>query len=200
MSRVAVGLFEWVQRAPFYVDVHRAAVGHLPPGSGATWLDVGCGPGLVARLAAAHGYRATGVDVDPGMVAAARRHDPEARADYVLGGLDELPEADVVSAASLLAVVPDVPAAVRQLWEAVRPGGALLVIETTSDMTPAVVRAALRRRHVEGRAVLRRWAGTRRGRAVDHRHLLELPESSVEHHLLLEGLVAAWILWKSSMS
>ena len=61
---IAPALFTWLQGADFYRELHREAVEALPRGSGETWLDVGTGPGLVARLAAANGYRATGIDAD----------------------------------------------------------------------------------------------------------------------------------------
>jgi ubiquinone/menaquinone biosynthesis C-methylase UbiE len=65
-------LFSWLQGADFYRDLHRQAVACLPHGAGSQWIDMGCGPGLVARLAAARGYAATGVDSSAGMVRAAR--------------------------------------------------------------------------------------------------------------------------------
>jgi 2-polyprenyl-3-methyl-5-hydroxy-6-metoxy-1,4-benzoquinol methylase len=70
---IGATLFVWLQGAGFYRDVHQQAVDILPQGNGKTWLDVGCGPGLVARQAAARGYDATGVDADGNMVRAAKR-------------------------------------------------------------------------------------------------------------------------------
>ena len=52
MSMAAAALFAWVQSAPGYRRVHDDAVGLLGPGDGRAWLDAGCGPGLVTRLAA----------------------------------------------------------------------------------------------------------------------------------------------------
>lgn len=68
MSAFSAALFSRLQAAEFYSALHQQAVELLPRGEGRTWLDVGCGPGLVARCAAAHGYRARGVDTDPAMV------------------------------------------------------------------------------------------------------------------------------------
>jgi hypothetical protein len=50
---------------------------------------------------------------------------------------------DVVTAASLLAVVPDPVVALHQLWSCVAPTGTLLVIETSQQMTPASARRIL---------------------------------------------------------
>jgi SAM-dependent methyltransferase len=47
-------------------------------GAGRELLDVGCGTGRDARYWTAHGYRVTGLDSSPQMVAHARTHCPEA--------------------------------------------------------------------------------------------------------------------------
>jgi 2-polyprenyl-3-methyl-5-hydroxy-6-metoxy-1,4-benzoquinol methylase len=73
MSLASAAFLAWVQGAAFYQDVHAAAVDLLPRGEGKTWLDVGCGPGLVTRLASRRGYRALGVDRDAATIWAARR-------------------------------------------------------------------------------------------------------------------------------
>ena len=70
---LAATLFTWLQGADFYRDLHRQAVDSLPEGNGKRWIDIGCGPGLVTRLAVARGYAATGIDTSAGMVKAARR-------------------------------------------------------------------------------------------------------------------------------
>ena len=128
-------LFTWLQGADFYFDLHKQAVDFLPAGHGETWLDIGSGPGLVTRLAAERGWRATGIDTDPQMVAAAKRiarwkHSP---AEFQMGDFTTLPAefAQVVSAASLLAVLPDREAGLRSLWHLLRPGGFLLIVEPT---------------------------------------------------------------------
>ncbi len=99
---IGPALFGWLHGADFYRATHAEAVALLPTGQGRTWLDVGCGPGLVARLAAARGYTARGVDAAPGMIRKARRiaraHGPAI--EYTIATLDSLPaaSADVVSA------------------------------------------------------------------------------------------------------
>ena len=77
MSQLAARFFNYVQGAEFYRDLHQQAVSLLPPGSGSLWLDVGCGPGLLTRLAAEHGYQATGFDIDPTMIAQAKKNSPD---------------------------------------------------------------------------------------------------------------------------
>lgn len=56
--------------------VERVLLGRLAPG--ATILDVGCGTGYLASKLADRGFRTTGVDGSPAMVACARRNAPQA--------------------------------------------------------------------------------------------------------------------------
>ena len=128
-------LLSWPQGAGFYSQLHQQAVELLPRGNGETWLDVGSGPGLVSRLAAQRGYQVTGLDPDAASIQAAR----------LLTGIQGLPiafrvgerkplppaSAEVVSAGSLLAVLPDWEEGLKSLWKAVHPGGSLLAIEPT---------------------------------------------------------------------
>lgn len=61
-------------------------------GPGAAVADVGCGPGRVASLLAAHGVGVTGVDVSPAMLEHARAAHPGIR--FEEGRLDQLPFPD----------------------------------------------------------------------------------------------------------
>jgi 2-polyprenyl-3-methyl-5-hydroxy-6-metoxy-1,4-benzoquinol methylase len=199
MSWLSAQFFSWVQGAPFYEDVHDAAVRLLPPGGGKTWLDVGCGPGLVARLASRHGYRVTGIDCDEEMIAAARRltGGDDCRFEVTrLEGASERYTGDVVSAASLLIVLPDARRGVEWLWSCVRPGGTLLIVETTKAMTPETSKVAEKAIRRGRRAALRIWASARNGRAVDPEIFETVAAGSRERHPLLSGLVEAWILRK----
>jgi ubiquinone/menaquinone biosynthesis C-methylase UbiE len=201
-------LFRWVQGAAFYEDVHAAAVALLQRGEGLSWLDVGTGPGLVARLAARRGYDALGIDRDPAMIRAARALAPAvtspARCRFEVADLAAVEAscaaADVVSAASLLIVVPEPQGALAQLWGRVRPGGALLVVETTPEMTPARAAEIAPRTRRGRRAVLAVWARARSGRAIaaDLVPGFAPPDLATrERHPLLEGLVEAWVLRKA---
>ena len=205
MGALSALFFARVQAASFYRQLHREAVQLLPPGEGRTWLDVGCGPGLVARLAVERGYRATGIDIDPAMV---RRATLEARRNassawFETASLAHLAErtrkADVVSAASLLAVIEDRPAAVRQLLQGVAQGGSLLLIEPSEKMT-ARAAADLRSRNALGRGawVLSLWARTRVPRRAVGWDSTRVDGYDTQCHALLEGLVQAWTIRRSS--
>ena len=200
MSCFSARLFAWLQGADFYEGLHRAAVEQLSPGHGKTWLDVGCGPGLLTRLAAARGYASVGIDLDHHMIRIARRlaareasHATFRTGDVLQPGASQR-QADVVSAASLLAVVKDTSAALDQLIRCLRPGGKLLIVEPTAQLT---VQAA--KRLSDDGALghrswgLRMWARAREGKTIDPQLFCSLPHE-VERIDLLHGLVAAWVV------
>jgi ubiquinone/menaquinone biosynthesis C-methylase UbiE len=194
-------LFTWLQGADFYFDLHQQAVESLPAGNGETWLDIGSGPGLVARLAAEKGYRALGIDTDPQMVAAAKwiarwKHSP---AEFQTGDFTSLPaeSAQVVSAASLLAVLPDREAGLRSLWHLPRPEGFLLIVEPTHQMNSENANRAIQNGLPKKRiAGLRIWANARQGNIVDPAIYETLDAESIRFVPLLQGLAGAWVIQK----
>ena len=197
MSRASAWFFERVQQAHFYQELHRQAVSLLPPAqAGQRWFDVGCGPGLLAHLAQARGYQATGFDVDAAMLARAQRSRRSA-AQFRQASLQTLAsdhgQAQVVSAASLLYVVPDAALALAQLLAAVAPGGVLLVVETS----PAMAAASRPAPHAQGPGAwaLPLWAWTRRHRpAVEVAQLCPPGWWVAQRAPLLEGWVHALVL------
>ncbi|MFQ5456066.1 MAG: class I SAM-dependent methyltransferase [Nitrospirota bacterium] len=194
-------LFTWMQGAHFYQELHREAVETVPSGEGKRWVDVGCGPGLVSRIAVARGYKVTGIDMDPRMIKAAKhigRHQ-KSPAMFEVGNVFSLPEniADVVSAASLLAVIDDKHRCLQSLWGCVRQGGYLLIIEPTEKMNPdhakRIIGSNLSSKRIQG---LKLWAAARKNRAVDPEIFKSLQSKSLKYVELLEGLVGAWLLAK----
>ncbi|MFF4244819.1 class I SAM-dependent methyltransferase [Streptomyces sp. NPDC001822] len=115
-------------------DVHGEAAfcdALLKPGSRV--LDAGCGTGRIAIRLAELGHHCTGVDLDPSMLAVARRRAPGQ--DWLLGDLARLdalelkPGFDLVLAAGnvIPLLAPGTESAViRQLAAALRPGGLLV--------------------------------------------------------------------------
>jgi 2-polyprenyl-3-methyl-5-hydroxy-6-metoxy-1,4-benzoquinol methylase len=200
MGALAARFFSYVQGADFYRDLHREAIAFLPPGGGRTWIYVGCGPGLVAQLAHQHGYSAMGVDLDTAMIDQARRRfASQVGLKFTVAGLDDVAtrhdRADVISAASLLIVLPDRRAGMAKLLNALSPAGVLLVVETTELMASALAsRVAEKVAKGRRRWVLWLWIQVRRrSRPVDVAGLC--PQGYVaESHPLLAGLVTAWII------
>lgn len=201
MNGPGVKLFTWLQGAEFYKNLHHEAVAKLPAGEGKKWIDVGCGPGLLTRLAATKGYDAVGIDRDPSMTREAEKiaWNKNSSARFEVGDVFNLPpqSADVVSASSLLATLNDKISGFRALFGAVKPGGTLLVIEPTERMTPhavdTLIRDGLQGKRISG---LRLWARARQGRAVDPEILNVSGAGEVIFTPLLLGLVGAWLIRK----
>ena len=93
-------------------------------------LDVGCGTGvLTEELARRTRGEATGLDIDPAMVAFAREHAPHVRFEH--GDALDMPypdaHFDVVACHFLLLWVADAERAVREMARVTRPGGCVLI-------------------------------------------------------------------------
>ena len=198
MGYASARLFEWLQGAGFYVNLHLEAVAGLPSGVGGKGVDVGCGPGVLTRLAAAKGYNAVGIDMDPYMVSAAMKiaKAENSSAVFEVGDVFRIPaqSADVVSASSLLATLDDKVGGFQALLGAVRPGGSLLIVEPTDRMTAQAVNVLIENgfggRRING---LRMWARARQGNAVDPEIFKTAEAKEVAFTPLLGGLVGAWL-------
>ena len=98
---------------------------------GAALLDAGCGTGQFAIAFAERGCRVTGVDLSPAMIERARGHAAErgVAVTWRVGDLTRLDDAyaayHAIHARVSLQFVPDLPAALRELRRALRPGGRL---------------------------------------------------------------------------
>jgi ubiquinone/menaquinone biosynthesis C-methylase UbiE len=132
----SAGKFEEV--ADSIHDMHVALVDALDPQPGEHVLDVGCGAGHLAELAAGAGARVTGIDLSPRLieVAKARAQAGGYEIDYRVGDAENLDVEDgsfdkVVSSVAMI-FAPDHEAAARELARVTRPGGRL----TFSAWTP----------------------------------------------------------------
>jgi len=152
-------------------------------GPGARLLDVGCGLGASARLAAAeYGLRVDALDASPAVVARAAAKASEARVHWTIGTLPELPFEDATFDAVLAECVlstMDRAAALSELARVTRPGGTLLLsdVEAMGVAIPRlghrIVGAALcitdawrpgemdKRLEAAGYSVVRRWDRSR---------------------------------------
>ncbi|GAA4609157.1 SAM-dependent methyltransferase [Actinoplanes octamycinicus] len=117
----------------------------LGVGAGARCLDAGCGPGETMRglkdRVGPHGT-VTGLDLDTGMAAAAESYTGCRVLIHDVTKDEPIPGGpyDLVYARLLLFHTPDQVAALRRLWQAVAPGGHLLVqdydLRTVGVMPP----------------------------------------------------------------
>ncbi|MGB5374993.1 MAG: methyltransferase domain-containing protein [Polyangiales bacterium] len=114
--------------APWTPRVVAAAA--LQPGQRV--VDVACGTGVLAMeaaLATSPGGHTVGVDLNPGMLAVAKRKAPQI--DWLEAPAESLPfEAETFDAAVSqfgLMFFEDKPAAIAEMWRVIRPGGRLAI-------------------------------------------------------------------------
>jgi SAM-dependent methyltransferase len=104
----------------------------LPAGS-ADVLDLGCGTGSLALLAAEQGHRVTAVDRSVRMVALAREKLAGTGSGVLVGDAVRPPVApagfDAVLVRHVLWALPDPAAALRKWARLLRPGGRLVLVE-----------------------------------------------------------------------
>jgi ubiquinone/menaquinone biosynthesis C-methylase UbiE len=114
-----------------------AVLQRLAPGDDTRLLDVGCGIGGPARLAASYGATVTGIDLTPEFVAAAttltERVGLSELAQFVPTDGEELPfQPGDFNAALLMHVgmnVPDKPALFAEVHRVLEPGGVFVLYE-----------------------------------------------------------------------
>ncbi|MFC4036044.1 methyltransferase domain-containing protein [Streptomyces polygonati] len=120
-------------RDPLVRDAWAVRLRSWLPGRASDVLDLGCGTGSLALLAAEQGHRVTAVDLSPRMVEAARRKLAGTSARILIGDAARPPVApgafDVVLVRHVLWTLSDPAAALRQWAGLLRPGGRLVLVE-----------------------------------------------------------------------
>lgn len=110
-------------------DIHELVAERLDPQPGDRWLDLACGTGAVAELAAARGASVTGVDLAPVLIETAQQRAQELglEIDYRVGDAERLELADgsydKVSSTCGIMFTPDHEASARELARVTAPGG-----------------------------------------------------------------------------
>jgi SAM-dependent methyltransferase len=114
------------------IDLQARVIDLAAPAPGATVADVGCGNGAYLAELARRGFagRVLGLDLSPGMLAAARDRSP-GYAALLAADATALPlpdgAADLTLAMHMLYHVPDPSQAVRELRRVTRPGGRVVI-------------------------------------------------------------------------
>jgi SAM-dependent methyltransferase len=120
-------------------DIHERVIERLAPGPGMKWLDLACGTGAVAELAAEKGADVTGVDLAPALIETAKERAGERGLDidYRVGDCENLEfddgAFDVVSSTCGVMFAPDHEATARELARVVKPGGRIGLANWTPE-------------------------------------------------------------------
>jgi SAM-dependent methyltransferase len=118
-------------------DIHELVLERLDPQPGEEVLDLACGTGAFAELAAARGARVTGVDLAPALIETARERAAEQGLDidYRVGDAEALDLADAsfdaVGSTCGIMFAPDHAASARELARITRPGGRIALANWT---------------------------------------------------------------------
>lgn len=110
-------------------DVHQAVADALEPHEGQRWLDVACGTGRVAEIAALNGASVVGIDLAPALIDVAKRRAQERglTIEYRVGDAESLdvPDAsfDAVSSSFGVMFAPSQETAAAELARVTKPGG-----------------------------------------------------------------------------
>ena len=136
MMDTAIGLTLVAGRNQLYETLADRA-GITAPATGVTLVDVGCGPGSAARVAARRGATVIGIDPSPAMRRLGRLFTPAALAvQYEVGSAEHLPIPDAsvefVWAIGSAHHWSDVPAGLRECRRVLAPDGRLLVVEAST--------------------------------------------------------------------
>jgi len=127
---------------------YHAAFERAGVSAGMQLLDVGCGAGLAAMLAAARGSNVTGIDAAEAMLEIARSRVPAA--EFYVGDIQQLPFADsrfdLVTGFNAFQYAADPACALGEARRVTRPGGHVIVMTwgRPEGMQAAQLIAALR--------------------------------------------------------
>ena len=120
-------------------DLHELVIDRLAPAEGVTWLDLACGTGAMAELAAKRGADVTGIDLAPALIETAKERAQQQSLDieYRVGDCENLdvPDAsfDVVSSTCGVMFAPDHEATAQELGRIVKPGGRIGLANWTPE-------------------------------------------------------------------
>jgi SAM-dependent methyltransferase len=120
-------------------DLHRAVIEHLEPQPGQRLLDLACGTGAAAELAATTGAEVVGVDIAPALIEQAKERAAERGldTDYRVGDAEalELEDAsfDFVTSTCGVMFAPDHEAVARELARVTKQDGRIALACWTPD-------------------------------------------------------------------
>ena len=194
-------LFWYLQSQAFYQRIHKSAVeaADLQVSKEMKWADVGCGIGLMSRMAYAHGYRdISSYDLDHGMIKWAkfinRKNTVLKYTQKDVMALEK--KFDVISATSLLSVVPERSEVLEKLISLLKnEDSKLILIEPTEKMhVKNVWELVGNLKELYYYKMLFIWAKARQGKAVDETIFKDV--KNISHKYLFNDMVRITIIGK----
>ncbi|NRB15970.1 MAG: class I SAM-dependent methyltransferase [Rhizobiales bacterium] len=136
----APDLFARLNRFQWYGGTLRNMIANLNLPANAELLEIGCGPGGLARDLASAGYRVTGIDSSSSMVQRAEQNQPASNAvQFLQADALNMPiqneKYDVVIAASLLNVVKNKQKLISEMMRVTKVNGIIMVVFPTPRFT-----------------------------------------------------------------
>lgn len=122
---------DWSERAEVLMHaLYGTVLDRLGVGQDVSMLDVGCGAGVAAAIAASRGTRVSGLDATPALIAFARMRAPAAR--FQVGDMERLPYPDdtfdVVTSFNAFQYAADPLNAVVEARRVARAGGRVAMV------------------------------------------------------------------------
>jgi SAM-dependent methyltransferase len=140
---------DWADvQEPFMRPLYEAVFARAGVKPGSRYLDVGCGAGLAAQLAAQMGARVCGIDAAEGMLAVARKRTPAG--DFRLGDIEALPfpdrSFDLVTGFNAFQFAGDPENALMQARRVAAPAGTVVIVvwDKPEGMGAALLVSALK--------------------------------------------------------
>jgi SAM-dependent methyltransferase len=131
-------------------DIHQAVIERLAPQPGQRLLDLACGTGAVAELAATTGAEVVGVDIAPALIEQAKERAAERGLDidYRVGDAEALDfqdgSFDLVTSTCGVMFAPDHQAVAREVARVTKPGGRIALACWTPESGLAKVFGVMR--------------------------------------------------------
>jgi len=111
------------------------------PQEGLRFLEVGCGSGAAVKAAAELGWQATGLDIDPALIAAGQKQfDVDLRCIPLLQSNLESDSFDFVRLRDVIEHLPNPYACLLEIKRILAPGGVVLLITPNENGLPTRVR------------------------------------------------------------
>ena len=194
-----VALFWYLQAQAFYRLMHQEAVRLASVKEADTkqqWADVGCGVGLMSHIADAKGYEVHSYDLDSGMIAWAKfLNRKKLHLSYEEQDVMTLDtKFDVITATSLLSVVPERKLVLNKLQSLLKDKNSkLILIEPTEAMKVANVWKMIKSvKTFNQYKMLLVWANARQGKSVDEQIFNDI--ENVTHHYVLNNMVRITVI------